>query len=276
MNHVKIRHGNFSSSKIVALTIGGKRDMTETELAKWKAENPKSRKTTTETTFGEKALSYIKEKNYERLLGRSIQNDSNARPLLYGKLAEDYVLKNILGPEWTIDAESGISSENTLTHPAIPFWVGTPDCKKEGKDGLTIGELKAPYTMLSWCRFAECKTMEEVRENHPDGETYYWQMISHAALTGARFGEFLVFCPYKWELAKIREWADNNWPGDPNKVAFINFSADNDLPWIEDGGTYNHLHTIRFEINPDHVKDLTERVLLAGTMLIERKETTNP
>ena len=41
--------------------------------------------------FGKPALTYINEKAMERRLGRSIDTESNARPLTWGKAVEKYV-----------------------------------------------------------------------------------------------------------------------------------------------------------------------------------------
>lgn len=56
-----LRHGNFTSSEIVALTTKGK----------------------AKDSFGKPALTYIEEKNMERRLGRSITTESNAKPLVW-------------------------------------------------------------------------------------------------------------------------------------------------------------------------------------------------
>jgi len=43
-------------------------------------------------SFGAPALTYIEECNFERRLGRSIETESNARPLTWGKFIEGRVL----------------------------------------------------------------------------------------------------------------------------------------------------------------------------------------
>ena len=65
------RNGNFTSSKIVALTT-----------------NPTAAAIKRGEVFGAPALNYIKEKNFERKLWLPINLESNAKPLTWGKLCE--------------------------------------------------------------------------------------------------------------------------------------------------------------------------------------------
>lgn len=263
VNNSKTRTGFFTSSEIVALTKSGKRDMTDDELAAHKLINPKSRKTTMETMFGEKAKTYIFETNIERKLDRSITADINAKPLNYGKLVEKYAF-NQLGMEYKM------ASQDSIVHPTIPFWSGSADGFKFD-EGKTVVDFKCPWTILSYCRFAECKTIEEVVENHPDGEKYKWQIISNAIINDCKYGELIFFCPYKNQLKDIRELAQD-YP-EQNKVAFVHFATDEELPYLNNGGYYKNFHTIRWEISPEEKSFLTERVLAAGALLEKRYES---
>jgi hypothetical protein len=96
------RRGNFTSSEIVALTT----------LSKDKK------------SFGAPALTYIEEKNFERKLCRSLDSESNARPLVWGKLLEGYWF-DLLGLEYTL------SSTETDVHPTIKCWSGSKDGMKK-------------------------------------------------------------------------------------------------------------------------------------------------
>ena len=64
-----MRIGNFTSSEIFNLMANGKK----------------------EGELGAPALTYIKECNMERRLGRQLENDQNARPTSWGNLCEGYV-----------------------------------------------------------------------------------------------------------------------------------------------------------------------------------------
>ena len=60
------RHGNFSSSEIWKLTKSGKG----------------------EYGFGAPAISYIQEKKYEISLDRSLTNETNSKPKIWGTFVE--------------------------------------------------------------------------------------------------------------------------------------------------------------------------------------------
>jgi hypothetical protein len=60
----------------------------------------------------------------------------------------------------------------------------------------------------------------------------------------------------------------SNYDGDQNKIAWINWSEDNDLPFLVEGGHYKNLNIIRFEVPEFDKKLLTERVKEAGKLLI--------
>lgn len=232
------RIGNFTSSEIGALMTFGK--------------DGKS--------FGKPALTYIEEKNMERKLGRSLNSEISARPTTWGSLVELQAFNN-LGIEYKI------CSDQTIDHPTIAFWKGSPDCIK----GDTVVDIKCPHSLKSFCQLAECKTIEEVMGNHKYGEDYYFQLISNAILTNSNFAELIVYCPYKHELEAIRELA-SNFDGNQNKIAWIGFAEDNDLPYLIEGGHYKNLNIIRFEVTESDKEALTERVLEAGKLLINPKD----
>ncbi len=237
MNQIQSRIGSFTSSEIVALTTKGKSEM-----------------------FGAAAKNYIQETNMERRLGRSISADTNARPLSWGKLLERRCF-DLLGLEYQL------SSAETVVHPKIPYWAGSADGFKYD-EGKTVIDIKNPISLKSFCEFADCKTIDEVRENHKDGEKYFWQLISNAILSDCKFAELIIHCPYKSELSAIREMA-NNYTGNANHVAWINFSTDEELPYILDGGFYKNINIIRWEISSADKEFLTSRVLEAGKLLIK-------
>lgn len=232
----KARIGNFTSSEIFALTTKGK----------------------IEGSFGKPALTYIDECNMERRLGRSLNDESNARPLIWGKFLESRAFE-LLGLEYIL------SSDETIVHPEISFWSGSKDGEKLD-EGKTVIDIKCPITLKSFCQIVDCKTIEEVRENHRDGEKYYWQLVSNAILTKSKYAELIVYLPYRSELNAIREMA-SNFDGDQNKIAWIGFAEDNELPYLIDGGHYKNLNIIRFEVPESDKKFLTERVIKAGDFL---------
>lgn len=238
-----IRNGNFTSSEIYRL------------LSKKKGAREE----------------YILECNMERNLGRALSKEESAKPLSWGKLVEARAFE-LLGLEYKL------SSQETFTHPRIKYWAGSPDGNKFD-EGKTVIDIKCPITLKSFCQLVDplygkpdaitgLMAMEIIRDEHKDGEKYYWQLVSNAILTDSKYAELIVYVPYKSELNAIRELA-NNFEGDQNKVAWINWASDEELPYLNDGGYYKNLNIIRFEV-PQEDKDLlAETVLKAGKELIE-------
>ncbi len=238
MSH--LRNGNFTSGEIFNLISEGK----------------------VKGTFGKPALTYIQGKNYERKLNRALNSDVSARPTSWGNLVELHAFG-------LLDLNYKITSEQTIIHPEHSFWVGTPDGVNTKTN--TVFDIKCPFTLKSFCELVECKTAEELIENHKDGEKYYWQLVSNAILTNSKFAELIVYCPYKSELEAIRELA-SNFDGDQNKIAWIGFSQDDDLPYLIEGGHYKNLNIIRFEVPQSDKNLLTFSVIEAGKKLIKCEE----
>jgi len=244
MNHEK-RFGRFTSSQIYKLLSQ------PTAAAKKEGE-----------VFGKPALTYIGEKNMEIRLGRSLTTEQGSRETTWGTLVEARVFE-LLGTEYSY------SSTHTDIHPTIPTWSGSKDGMKHDDD-LTVFDIKCPFTLKSFCNFADCKTIEEVVEKHDSGEAYKWQLVSNAILTGAKFAELIFYVPYREELSEIRDMA-SNFQGDQNKVAWVQWATDEDLPYLIKDGYYKNLNIIRFEVSEADKALLTEKVLAASKLLIEIK-----
>lgn len=248
------RIGNFTSSEIFALMSQGK----------------------IKGSFGRPALTYIEEKNFERRLGRSIDTESNARPLSWGKLVESRVF-DLLGIEYKL------VSQETIRHERIDYWSGSPDAEKFD-NGKTVVDIKCPITLKSFCRLVEPlysttngiftgnELIDQIRAEHKDGEKYYWQLVSNAILTDSKFAELIVYCPYKSELDAIREMIQKGGGDMQSKYGWINWSDDSQLPYLPDGGFYKNLNVIRFEVPPSDKVLLHDRVTEAGRYLIRRNE----
>lgn len=236
MNH-ELRYGRFTSSKIAALLA----------VAKDK------------TSFGKPALTYIKQRGMERRLQRSLSVESNARPLQWGKCCED-VAFNMLPTTYKI------ISEETIVHPLHPFWPGSPDLIKTG----TVADIKCPATLVSFCtlidEFAK-GGIQGVRDNHDDGDTYYWQLVSNAILlehtTGEEIkqAELIVYVPYLTHLPQVRQEASIwgfNW--------IVN-GMDCELPYLIESGQYMDVNIMAFDIPDEDKARLTECVLKAEALL---------
>jgi hypothetical protein len=241
----EIRNGNFTSSEIVALTKSGK----ETG------------------SIGAPAFNYVNECNMERRLGRNISSEVTTRPISWGTLVEKRVFD-------LLDFEYVDCSQITLSHPTIDFWKGSPDFRKP----KTVTDAKCPTSMKSFCELVDpyykdgklihgALTIEAVRKNHDKGETYYWQLVSNACITDSQFAELIIYVPYKSELETIREMAQN-YEGDQNKIAWINWASDDELPYLIEGREYKNLNIIRFEVPEADKVFLTDRVNKLGEYLV--------
>lgn len=235
------RVGNFTSSEICRLMSNGK----------------------SAGSVGVPFYTYIEECNMERRLGRSLDNEIDAKAASWGKLVEKRVFK-------MLPIDYALCSATTLSHPTISYWKGTPDCTKIE----TVGDIKCPHTLKSFCQLVDpyykngklihdALSIEAVRENHRDGDKFFWQIVSNAVLTGAKKGELIVYAPYLEELEEIKKMAD----GDP-RLYWLQFGLDEELPFLIKGGHYKNLNVISFDILDRDKEALKERVLLGGEQLI--------
>lgn len=278
INNNKERNGNFTSSEIVALLSMGTREMTELEISEHKKKNPKSRKTTIESWPGAAALTYIRECNFERKLGRSITADIDARPTSWGSLCESFVFDNKLGHEYIL------CSNVTMSHPHIKWWKGSPDAlKKEPKK--IVSDVKCPQTLKSFTTLIEPsfhgligkEWIDALRfgfkgndgldyPKHPDGEKYYWQLVSNAIISESTHAELIVYCPFEEDLDAIRLLAQEKGDG---QFMWISFASNDQLPFILKSGLYNDINIIEFEVPKEDTELLTLRVNQGGRMLID-------
>lgn len=247
------RNGNFTASEIFYLLAKGKE----------------------KGSFGKPALTYIKQTNWERSLGRALETETNARPLLWGTLLEKMAF-SLLGIEYKL------CSSETLQHPKIKYLYGSPDGQKFDEEGTVI-DLKCPITLSSFCDLVDplylpvpltgMEAMNYVRENHKAGEQYYQQIVCNAILTNSKYGELIVFLPYRSELEVIRDYlATIDDLTEQRKYYWISQAQDEELPFLPDGGIYRNLNVLRFEIPEQDKKDLIAAVYRAGELLIDWPE----
>lgn len=230
------RIGNFTSSEIYKLTTTGKGV----------------------NGFGTAAITYIEEKNLERKLGRSIKTEAYSKSMAWGNLIESYVFEKKLGIEYEL------LSKSTDVHPIIKYWSGSKDLIVRRKK---IGEIKC-YEPKHFAEYTDALLSKDTQIIKKECPEEYWQMISNAIINCVPNAEAVTYIPYKSELSKIREYASNYDCPDPWKYRFIAESEDDSLPYIPDNGYYQDLNRFEFEVPKEDKDFLTERVRLAGTMLI--------
>lgn len=212
-------------------------------------------------SFGKPALTYIKEKIREQRLGRSVTLDVSAKPTSWGKLVENRVF-DILGTEYRL------CSTDTIVHPQFNWWSGSPDAEKHC-DKRAVIDIKCPITLTSFCDMVDALTIgiDEFRNETDSGEVYYWQLVSNAILLGVDYAELIIYCPYKNELEEIRQLAANFDGVEQKKFAWIFYSEDEELPYLNEGGYYKNLYTFNIPITEEAKLELTQRVIMAGEKL---------
>lgn len=250
-----VRVGNFTSSDIFRLMSNGTRPMTEEELSARPKSGKGSKATLIEDGPGKAFYNYIEEKRLERKLGRALKEECSARPLIWGKIAEKAAFL-------TLGFAYQLTSKDSIIHPKIDCWAGTPD----GESETAVLEIKCPSTHRSFCCLHDCKDINEVRSKHDDGEKFYWQCVSNAILTNKSTADLAFYMPYRSELDNIRALCAE-YEGNLNDVAWIHFGSDDDLPHLIDGMAYKNLRTISFEIPTQDKLRLTHRVELAARLL---------
>lgn len=263
-----LRVGNFTSSEIYRLLSFGTRPMTPDELAARPKSGKGSKATAIEDSslFGATAMEYIEECNFERRLNRALDKDETARPLAWGKLLEQHVFES-LGTAYVL------SSQDTIVHPEIPYWAGTPDGQKFD-EGKTVFDLKCPFTIKSFCQLVQplyeklqgMEAMQRIRDTHKDGEKYYWQLVSNAILTGSKYGELIVYCPYASEIPEIKKLAQDI---GVSNYSWIYWALDNELPFLHEHGFYKNINIVRFEVPEEDKDKLIHAVLKAREKLID-------
>jgi len=228
------RYGNFSSSEIFKLIKTGKGS----------------------NEFSAPGLTYIEEKKYELRLGKSLTKEHSARPTTWGTFVESFVFEKL-------DMSYKLESLERLRHKTIDHWTGAPDVNTD----KLVGDIKCPYSLKSFCQAVDSMVdLETFKAAKPE---YYWQLVSNAILTGKDEAESIVYCPYQEELLKIRE-ATEQFDGDQNKVAWIYYANDEDLPCLIKGKHYKDLNKFSFVVPEEDKNLLTERVKMA-IELLDRK-----
>ena len=174
---------------------------------------------------------------------------------------EDYAF-NKLGADY-----KRTGTDNAMAHPNYPYWVGSPDGTKYNLLLPEVAvEVKNPFTMKSFCTFANCTTIEDVRENHKDGEKYYWQAVSSACILGLDKAELVIHCPYEDELLAIRAIAQDC--DDIATQKWMEYCCPEELPYLNREGVYKALVRFTWDITKEIKDFLTSAVIEAGAKLI--------
>lgn len=230
------RVGNFSSSQIYRLMSKGR--------GNWSLEN-----------IGAAFKSYVKEKQWERKLGRSLSKDVSARPTTWGTLVEQQCF-NVLDLKYSL-----VSKERFKHKELTEYWTGMPDVLTPD----LVGDIKCPYTMESFCGLVDAlESAESLKAHSP---MYYWQLVSNSILCNRENAVLIVYCPLKKDLEEIRELARTEGEQLQNQFAWINWAEDAELPYIPEKSEYTDVNLLEFKVSEQDKELLTERVKLAVNML---------
>ena len=226
------REGTFSSSSIYQLVKKG----------------------TGNKEFSAPGVKYIKEKSYEIRLQRELSNDHGSRPTMWGKLVEKRAFD-------LLPMDLKLESKTLYKHPEL-LWTGAPDIVSD----KVSGDIKCPFTMKSFCELVDIIDSRSIEVFKAEKPEYYWQLVSNAILTGLDEALFVVYCPFQYELDGIRDMAEN-YDGDQNKLAWLGWATDEELPHLVEEGTFDNLNTWEFTIPKEDKDFLTERVRMAEVEL---------
>ena len=221
-----MRTANFTSSSIYLLMSNGKE----------------------KDSFGKPAITYIKGKQRELLLGRNLQKERSARPTSWGKFVESRVF-NLLPTEYILQ------SDHRDIHPDFERWTGAADMITTDK----VCDIKAPFSLSVYCDKADimiANDLEALKKEFPEN---YWQLVSNSILTCKPIAELIIYCPYLKELIEIKEDLPN-YEGNMNDVAWINWAEDEELPYLIEGKYYKNLYKMEWEVSSEDKDALTDRV----------------
>lgn len=262
-----IRIGRVTSSEISALTSNGK--------AKGEPGAP--------------FFTYVEECRMERFFKQKLENDIEVKAFSWGKLCER-IVHNMLGFEYEFH------SNTTIVHPKHKEWAGSPDgskgmqfvelFEKEGVytfDGTkikkcdTITDMKCPLTRKGFYNLIKHlyifdgfdatprkevngnEIIQLIRKDTKEGEKYYWQLVSNACITKAKYAELIVFMPYYEQLEEIKQYNESL----EEPYWLVARAKDDELPYIYKESGIKNLNIIRFEVPIEDKIFLEQRVKLA-------------
>jgi hypothetical protein len=214
--------------------------------------------------FGSPGKSYIKQVNYERMLGRSINADRDSRPTTWGTFVERRAFD-------LLPLDYQLISSTRLYHPSLPL-TGMPDLRKEN----IVADAKCPFSLEVFCdKLSALSDLELYKKLFPED---YWQHISNSVLLEAHgFNinsfEAVIYVPFKSELDDIRIMVQNYTGEDMYRFKWIAFANDEEMPYILEDGRFRNLNVVKHDIPFLDKQAFIERVELASKELIELNKT---
>lgn len=214
---------------------------------------------------GKPFYTYIRNKLFEHQAGRELTNSSNAKPTAWGTYMEKYVFENYLKY-----SKMDLESKNVIPYlgeieELHDFYCGTPDLIGAN----SVGDIKCPFTLVSFLIAFNCVDILELIKVHPDGEKFYWQLISNAILTGKDNCTLTFWVPRGYrieeygeeesEILRIHDQIKNC--GDPTMQWGL-WADTEELPYLLNKETAQ-IKTFEFEATKTEKQRLLDRLVLA-------------
>lgn len=151
--------------------------------------------------FGKTALSYLTSVAAEQLLPDDVVNDDESFSIYLDEVNVTSKAMRI-GTERESEARelyaeiSGYIVEECgcIPHPEISGYATSPDgLIKENDTVVGTVEIKCPKPSTYLEYLASVRSADTLKSTNAN---YYWQCMSHIAVTGAKWCDFIVYCPY--------------------------------------------------------------------------------
>ena len=186
------RRGKITASECYLLLANHKEQMTDEELAEYKADNPKSRVTTKEVPFSDGTFTYLNKKVAEYFMPDNAYLEYIEMNQLRNKAVEH-------GQFWESDARQrymDVTGYEVYEVGFIPlegsekFCGGSPDGIVRYMNGII--EIKCPLNPEVHQDYLLLEKPEDLKELKPQ---YYAQIQMNIMVTGSEFGDFVSFDP---------------------------------------------------------------------------------
>ena len=205
----RARLGKLTSSDISVLMKDHKEQMTEEELAEYKAANPKSRVTTKVVPFSDATFSYLNRKVMEHFMPVDSKDQYSQNCI------DEYIelhSQESAATRYGTDMESMARDKYAETmgyevyvtgfapYDKYPRLVGgSPDGMIRQEVGII--EIKCPFTLEKHMQHLMYESQADLRENE---EEYYWQCMANILFTDTQFCDFVSYCPYVSKSKQIK------------------------------------------------------------------------
>jgi len=207
-------------------------------------------------------LTYIRQVSHEIKLGRSIKNQAEAKQTSWGTFLERRVFK-LLDSSY-----KNVSGDGRLTHPDNKHWTGVPDFLRAFDAPLfnTVADCKCPFSPEKFCDKMEA--LQDYGTFKKEFPADFWQLVSNLVLLRENgldidYIEAVNYMPYRSELDEIRMSAEGD-----RTMRWLEYTTDEGLPWMPNGGHYKNLNVHRFRVMERDVEFCKEVMKKCTDMLL--------